>query len=107
MLESTGRSGNALFISHNAVDRPYPVALETAIHELLDSAFGLAGIEDWQSYVTQDPRFYRPAEVDLLIGDASKARKVLGWKPRVGFQELVRMMYENDLSAEQAKHARG
>ena len=77
------------------------------IHELLETAFGLAGIEDWQSYVKQDPRFYRPAEVDLLIGDASKARKVLGWKPRVDFPELVRMMYENDLSAEQTKHARG
>ena len=53
--------------------------LPTTIHELLETAFGLAGIEDWQSYVKQDPRFYRPAEVDLLIGDASKARKVLGW----------------------------
>ena len=77
------------------------------IHELLDTTFKLAGIDDWQPYVTQDPRFYRPAEVDLLIGDASKARKALGWKPRVDFPELVRMMYENDLSMEQAKHARG
>jgi len=73
------------------------------IHDLLETAFALAEIDDWQSYVTQDPRFYRPAEVDLLIGDASKARDVLGWKPRVGFPELVRMMYENDLTAEAAK----
>ncbi len=51
----------------------------------------------------QDPRFYRPAEVDLLIGDASKAHKVLGWKPRVGFSDLVRMMYESDLQEERAK----
>ena len=76
------------------------------IHELLDAAFKLAGIEEWQPYVTQDPRFYRPAEVDLLIGDASKARNVLGWKPRVDFPELVRMMYENDLAMEAAKAAR-
>ena len=54
-------------------------------------------------YVKQDPRFYRPAEVDRLIGDASKAREKLGWKPRVGFPELVRMMYENDLAEESAK----
>ena len=53
----------------------------------------------------QDPRFYRPAEVDLLIGDASKAHEVLGWKPRVSFEELVRMMYESDL-AEEAQEAR-
>jgi GDPmannose 4,6-dehydratase len=73
------------------------------IRDLLENAFALAGIDDWEPYVKQDPRFYRPAEVDLLIGDASKARKVLGWKPRVGFPELVRMMYENDLTAERAK----
>ena len=59
------------------------------IRELLDVAFALAGIDDWEPYVEQDPRFYRPAEVDLLIGDASKAREVLGWKPTVGFEELV------------------
>ena len=53
------------------------------IRELLDVAFKHAGIDDWEPYVKQDPRFYRPAEVDLLIGDASKARQKLGWKPRV------------------------
>jgi GDPmannose 4,6-dehydratase len=53
--------------------------------------------------VKQDPRFMRPAEVDLLIGDASKAQAKLGWKPRVGFEELVKMMYENDLAEESAK----
>ncbi|HTN78751.1 MAG TPA: GDP-mannose 4,6-dehydratase [Acidimicrobiales bacterium] len=73
------------------------------IRELLEHAFALAGIDDWEPYVKQDPRFYRPAEVDLLIGDASKARKALGWKPRVDFPELVRMMYENDLTAERVK----
>ena len=73
------------------------------IRELLENAFALAGIPDWESHVKQDPRFYRPAEVDLLFGDASKAREVLGWKPRVSFPELVRMMYENDLTAERIK----
>jgi GDPmannose 4,6-dehydratase len=71
--------------------------------ELLDLAFRQAGIDDWKSYVKQDPRFMRPAEVDLLIGDASKAHAKLGWKPRVGFPELVQMMYENDIAEESAK----
>jgi GDPmannose 4,6-dehydratase len=71
--------------------------------ELLDLAFRQAGIDDWQPLVTQDPRFMRPAEVDLLSGDASKAKAKLGWKPRVNFEELVKMMYENDLAEESAK----
>jgi GDPmannose 4,6-dehydratase len=74
-----------------------------SIREFLDVAFKLAGIDEWESYVKQDPRFYRPAEVDLLFGDASKAREVLGWKPHVSFAELVRMMYESDFAEEQAK----
>src|SRR6201988_4886075 len=74
------------------------------IRELLARAFALAEIDDWEACVVQDPRFYRPAEVDLLIGDASKARRVLGWQPRVSFPELVQMMYENDLKTEAAKH---
>jgi GDPmannose 4,6-dehydratase len=73
------------------------------IRDLLDVAFRYAGIDDWAPYVKQDPRFYRPAEVDLLIGDASKAHSKLGWKPRVSFEELVRMMYEHDLAEESAK----
>jgi GDPmannose 4,6-dehydratase len=73
------------------------------VREFLDASFALAGIDDWSRYVKQDPRFMRPAEVDLLIGDASKARSRLGWKPRVSFDELVKMMYENDLAEESAK----
>jgi GDPmannose 4,6-dehydratase len=73
------------------------------VREFLDVSFKLAGIDDWEPYVKQDPRFYRPAEVDLLIGDASKAHEKLGWKPRVSFPDLVRMMYENDLAEESAK----
>ena len=70
-----------------------------SVRELVQIAFDHVGIDDWQRLVRQDDRFRRPAEVDHLIGDASKAREVLGWKPRVGFEELVRMMVETDIEA--------
>jgi len=73
------------------------------IRELLTVAARCAGFDDWERLVTRDPRFERPTEVDLLIGDASKAREKLGWQPRVGFEELIAMMYEHDLKEEQAK----
>ena len=69
-----------------------------SIRELLDVAFRHVGIDDWEGKVFQDPRFFRPAEVDLLIGDPAKAREKLGWTPKVGFEDLVRMMVENDLA---------
>ena len=68
-----------------------------SIRELLDIAFAEVGIDDWTDYVYIDPAFMRPAEVDLLIGDATKARDVLGWKPKVEFPELVQMMVRNDV----------
>ncbi|WP_104196539.1 GDP-mannose 4,6-dehydratase [Cryobacterium sp. M15] len=68
------------------------------IREFLDLAFRRVGIDDWAPYVKQDPRFMRPAEVDLLIGDSTKARTTLGWDPKVGFTELVQMMVDNDLA---------
>ena len=74
-----------------------------SVRELLDVAFEQAGIDDWERFVRKDPRFERPAEVDLLMGDASKARDRLGWKPKVAFEELVRRMYENDLAEETKK----
>ncbi|MEA2932608.1 MAG: GDPmannose 4,6-dehydratase [Actinomycetota bacterium] len=74
------------------------------IRDLLDAAFGAVGIEDWTDHVVSDPRFMRPAEVDILTGDASKARDRLGWKPRVGFHELVAMMVESDLAIESSRH---
>lgn len=73
-----------------------------SIRELLDVAFGAIGVDDWEGYVKQDPRFMRPAEVELLIGDPTKARTVLGWEPEVGFTELVAMMVENDLQEQRA-----
>ena len=69
-----------------------------SIRDLLDAAFSHVGIDDWEHLVRQDPRFMRPAEVDLLIGDATKARTVLGWKPTVAFPDLVAMMVDNDLA---------
>jgi GDPmannose 4,6-dehydratase len=74
-----------------------------SIEELVQLAFAEVGIEDWRSYVTQDPKFFRPAEVDLLIGDATKAREVLDWKPEVQFPELIKVMVANDLAIESAK----
>jgi GDPmannose 4,6-dehydratase len=71
-----------------------------SIRELLDIAFARVGINDWHGYVTQDPRFFRPAEVDLLVGDASKTKDVLGWTPDVGFEELVRRMVDSDVELE-------
>jgi GDPmannose 4,6-dehydratase len=72
-----------------------------SVRELLDAAFGHVGISDWQPHVVLDPAFLRPAEVDVLTGDASKARAVLDWKPKVAFKELVAMMVDADLIAEQ------
>jgi GDPmannose 4,6-dehydratase len=73
-----------------------------SIRELLDVAFRHAGIDDWSPYVVQNPAFIRPAEVDLLIGDASKARTVLGWKPKVGFEQLITMMVDADLAEQRS-----
>jgi GDPmannose 4,6-dehydratase len=74
------------------------------IREFLDLAFSHVGIQDWVPYVKQDPRFMRPAEVDLLIGDSTKARTALGWEPKVDFPALVAMMVDSDL-AEQSRKA--
>jgi GDPmannose 4,6-dehydratase len=73
------------------------------IREFLDLAFRCAEIDGWEDRIRTDPRFERPAEVDVLTGDATKALEQLGWKPRVTFEELVRMMYEADLVEEAAR----
>src|SRR5262249_733720 len=67
-----------------------------SVRELVEIAFAHVDL-DWQKYVVQDPGLRRPAEVDLLVGDADKARRVLGWQPTVSFAELVRGMVEADL----------
>jgi GDPmannose 4,6-dehydratase len=83
----------------------YVVATGVAhsVRELVAAAFAAVGIEDWEPFVEQDKRFLRPADIDLVVGDASKARRVLGWAPTVGFDELVRMLVEHDLSELRAR----
>jgi GDPmannose 4,6-dehydratase len=71
-----------------------------SIEQLLEVAFNAAGLKDWRQYVRQDQRFFRPAEVDLLIGDATKAKTKLGWQPKVGFNELIEMMVRHDIDYE-------
>lgn len=66
-----------------------------SVKDFLHEAFGYLDL-DWREYVDIDPRYYRPAEVDLLQGDASKARKELGWQPEVNFKDLVRLMIDHD-----------
>jgi len=85
-------------------DKPddYVVATGEAhsVADFLDLAFGVIGIDDWSPYVKIDPAQLRPAEVDMLLGDATKARTVLGWKPRLSIEELVQMMVESDVRAQ-------
>jgi GDPmannose 4,6-dehydratase len=71
-----------------------------SVEEFLTLAFERVGLGDWRPYVRQDPKFFRPAEVDLLIGDPEKARRQLGWQPEVSFDQLVTMMVEHDLAYE-------
>src|SRR6266536_3692633 len=67
-----------------------------SVREFLEIAFGHAGL-NWKQHVEIDPRYYRPAEVDLLIGDYSKARRVLGWEPKIRFADLVKLMVDADI----------
>ena len=75
-----------------------------SVQEFVDLAFKAADLEGQAGkYVKRDERFVRPSEVDVLVGDASKAHEKLGWKPKVSFEELVRRMVESDLKAEAKK----
>jgi GDPmannose 4,6-dehydratase len=74
-----------------------------SVEEFVERAFAEAGLGDWHEFVRQDSKFFRPAEVDLLIGDSSKAHNKLGWKPEVDFEGLVKMMVEHDLTLEATK----
>jgi len=77
-----------------------------SVREFLDEVFSYLDL-DWQQYVETDPRYLRPTEVNAVLGDASKARRVLGWKPRTSFRELVRMMVDADLAALEAGEPSG
>jgi GDPmannose 4,6-dehydratase len=69
-----------------------------SVREFCQEAFSYVDL-DWEEYVRVDPKYFRPAEVDMLLGDATKARQVLGWEPKVTFEELVRLMVDADLEA--------
>ena len=82
-------------------DKPEDYVIATgethSVREFLTEAFSYADL-DWQDYVVMDPKYLRPSEVELLVGDASKARKTLGWEPKVTFRDLVRLMVDADMS---------
>ena len=86
----------------------YVVAMNElhTVREFCELSFSRLGL-DYRDFVEIDPRYFRPAEVDLLLGDATKARTVLGWAPRVGFRELVEMMVDSDLELAQRERAIG
>jgi GDPmannose 4,6-dehydratase len=71
-----------------------------SVREFLDEVFGYLNL-DWHKYVEVDPKYFRPTEVDILQGDASKAAKILGWKPKVTFKELAKIMTDADMKIAQ------
>jgi GDPmannose 4,6-dehydratase len=90
--------GMYLMLQH---DKPDDYVLATnqvhSVRDFLDCAFTCLGIKDWDKYVKTDPKFLRPAEVDYLRGDYSKAKRVLGWEPKVSFTDIVEKMVQNDI----------
>jgi GDPmannose 4,6-dehydratase len=97
-----GHAKDYVTAMHSMLQQPEPDDYVVAtgethsVREFCELAFTHAGL-DYRDHVTEDPQYYRPAEVDLLIGDASKAREVLGWKPTYTFESLVREMVDADL----------
>lgn len=88
-----------LMLQQDAPDDYVVATGEThSVQEFVEEAFGFVDM-DWREFVVQDPKFYRPAEVDLLVGDPAKAGKKLGWEPTVSFRELVRLMVQADIEA--------
>jgi len=91
-------AGMIMILNHNQPDDFVLATGEThSVREFCDIAFKYAGLGDYRQYVEVDPRFFRPAEVDVLIGDASKATRVLGWVPKTSFEQLVQKMVEYDI----------
>jgi GDPmannose 4,6-dehydratase len=87
-----------LMLQHQTPD-DYVVATgeSHSIRDFLDAAFSAVDIDDWNQYIVQDPRYMRPAEVDVLCGDSSKAKRVLGWEPKTDFPNLVKKMVQSDI----------
>jgi GDPmannose 4,6-dehydratase len=82
-------------------DKPDDYVIATgethSVREFCQEAFGCLGL-DWEKYVVVDPKFYRPVDVELLVGDYGKAKRILGWEPSVSFQDLVRIMVDADMA---------
>jgi GDPmannose 4,6-dehydratase len=76
-----------------------------SVRDFLDLAFAEVGIDDWSQYVVQDPKLFRPAEVDFLLGDSSKAQKVLNWEPKTDINQMVNVMINNDIKLLERKYA--
>jgi GDPmannose 4,6-dehydratase len=90
--------GMWLMLQHDQPDDYVIATGEThSVREFCQEAFGHVGL-DWEKHVVADPKYFRPAEVDLLVGDAGKGARVLGWKPAVTFRDLVRIMVDADLA---------
>jgi len=87
-------------------DKPDDYVISTgktySVRQFLDAAFGYVGIADWEPYVYQDERFFRPAEVEYLLGNSDKAKRELGWEPEVTFQQLVERMIDYDIASSDA-----
>ncbi|NLF38813.1 GDP-mannose 4,6-dehydratase [bacterium] len=94
-----------LMLQQNEPDDYVVATGEThSVREFLDEVFGCLDM-DWKEFVEIDPRYFRPSEVDLLLGDPGKAQRKLGWKPKVTFKELARMMVEHDLQLAREEQA--
>lgn len=92
-----------MILNHNKPDDYVACTGEThSVKEFIEEAFKCARIQNWQDHVKVDQKFFRPAEVDVLIGDYSKSKEVLGWKPEVSFKQLVEMMVKADLELEKS-----
>jgi GDPmannose 4,6-dehydratase len=76
-----------------------------SVRDFLDLAFAEVGIDDWSQYVVQDPKLFRPAEVDFLLGDSTKAQKILNWKPKTDINQMVNIMINNDIKLLKRKYA--
>jgi GDPmannose 4,6-dehydratase len=86
-----------MMLQHDKADDFVVATGEThTVREFLEIAFGHVGL-DYNDYVKIDPRYFRPSEVDLLLGDPAKAKRVLGWEPKTTFRQLVEMMTDADL----------
>jgi GDPmannose 4,6-dehydratase len=90
----------AMLQQDEADDYVIATGVAHSIREFVALAFAEVGITDWERHVRQDPKFMRPSEVDLLIGDATKAREKLGWRPEVSFPDLVKLMVAHDVAEE-------